>query len=63
MFGSIGTYELFIILLVILIFFGGKQLPEIVRSITKGWYKFQKTNQSVTDEIRKVFEDDENFSG
>lgn len=60
MFGSIGISELLIILLIVLLVFGGKQLPQIARTLGKGWRDFQKATDHAQDEIRKVIEDQEN---
>jgi sec-independent protein translocase protein TatA len=59
MFGSIGSLELFVILLVVLLLFGSKQLPQAARNIGKGLRDFQKATQSAKDEIRKLVEEDD----
>jgi len=51
MFGSIGTPELLIIMLVILLLFGSKRLPELARGIGKGIRQFRKAMEDVKDEI------------
>jgi sec-independent protein translocase protein TatA len=63
MFSSIGTSELLIIVLVILLLFGSKQLPELVRSLAKGWRDIQKTTQEVKDEIQSVIDDESELLG
>ena len=57
MLGSIGTSELLIILLIVLLVFGGKQLPQIARTLGKGWRDFQKATKDAQDEMRKMIED------
>lgn len=57
MFGSIGTLEILIIVLVILIVFGGKQLPQIVRSLGKGWRDIQRATREIRDELETVLDD------
>lgn len=59
MFGSIGSFELFIILLVALLLFGSKQLPQVARNLGKGLRDFQKATQSARDEIQKLVEEDD----
>lgn len=59
MFGSIGPSELLIIVLVVLLVFGSKQLPQVVRSIGKGWRDIQRATDEVKEEIRSVMDDDE----
>lgn len=51
MFGSIGTPELLMIMLVILLLFGSKRLPELARGIGKGVRQFRKAIDDVKDEI------------
>ena len=42
MLGSIGGPELFLILLIILVFFGAKKIPEIAKGIGEGVREFRK---------------------
>ena len=51
MFGSIGTPELLIIMLVILLLFGSKKLPELARGIGKGMRQFRKAMDDVKEEM------------
>lgn len=57
MFGSIGVPEILLILLVILILFGARRLPEIGKGLGKGIREFKKASREITDEINR--EDDE----
>ncbi|RJP21025.1 MAG: twin-arginine translocase TatA/TatE family subunit [Deltaproteobacteria bacterium] len=52
MFG-IGFQEMIIILVVVLIFFGPKRLPDLAKSLGKGIAEFKKAS----DEVRKGIED------
>ncbi|MEI8365510.1 MAG: twin-arginine translocase TatA/TatE family subunit [Parachlamydiaceae bacterium] len=45
-----GTGELIVILLVVLVLFGGKKLPELARSIGLGIREFKKACHGVDDE-------------
>ena len=63
MFSSIGTYELLIIVLVILLLFGSKQLPPVVRSFAKGWRDLQKATQDVKDEIKDIIDEEDELLG
>jgi len=53
MFGNIGMPEILIILVVVLLLFGAKRLPEIGSSMGKGIREFKKSindmNRSVTE--------------
>ena len=51
MFGSIGTPELLIIMLVVLLLFGSKKLPELAKGLGKGIRQFKKAMEDVKDEI------------
>ncbi len=51
MFGAIGPSELIIIMLIILLLFGSKRLPELARSLGKGIQQFKKAMDDVKDEI------------
>ena len=52
MFG-IGFQEMLIILVVVLIFFGPKRLPDLAKSLGKGIAEFKKAS----DEVRKGIEE------
>ena len=53
MFGYIGGSELFLILLVILVFFGAKKLPELAKGLGQGIREFRKAAKDVQDEVEK----------
>ena len=59
MFGQIGTWEIFLLVLVVLLLFGSKQLPELARNFGKKYSEFQKTSQDVQNEFRKILDDEE----
>lgn len=63
MFGSIGTWEILIIVLIVLLLFGSKQLPQVVRTLGKGWRDIQKTTREVEDEIRNIIDDEDELLG
>ena len=51
MLGGIGTWEILLIFLVILLMFGAKRIPEIARVIGKGVTEFKKGIRDIQDEI------------
>jgi sec-independent protein translocase protein TatA len=51
MFGSIGPSELIIIMLIVLLLFGSKRLPELARGIGKATRQFKKAMDDVKEEI------------
>ena len=57
---NIGSVELLIILMVILLVFGSKQLPLFAKKFGKGFQEFQKATRDVKDEFQKIIEDDDN---
>lgn len=55
MFG-IGTTELFIILLIVIVFIGPKKLPELARGLAKGMREFRRATSNVRSKMSE-FED------
>ena len=53
MFGTIGGPELFLILLIIIIFFGPKKLPEIMKGLGQGIREFRKAARDIQEEVDK----------
>ena len=54
---SLGAMEITIILVVVLLLFGGKKLPELARGLGKGIKEFKKAKNDVSEEINKVTKD------
>ena len=52
--GSIGMPELIIILLIVLLLFGAKKIPELMSGLGKGVKSFKKGMKEVEDEIEKI---------
>ncbi|MBI4394869.1 MAG: twin-arginine translocase TatA/TatE family subunit [Candidatus Omnitrophica bacterium] len=48
-----GPLELLVILLVVLLLFGGKKLPEVGRALGEGIKEFKKALQGDSDESKK----------
>jgi sec-independent protein translocase protein TatA len=46
-------WEIFVILLVILLLFGGKKIPELMRGIGKGIREFNSARSSIENEIKE----------
>ena len=53
MFGNLGTPEILIIALIILILFGAKRIPEFMHGLGKGVREFKKAARDIQDEIEK----------
>lgn len=56
MFENIGGGELILILIVVLLLFGSKKIPEVARGIGKGISEFKKSLKDVQDNL-KIEED------
>jgi len=54
---ALGTGEIILIALVVLLIFGGKKIPELMRGLGKGVSQFKKGIKDVDDEIKSGFED------
>lgn len=50
---TFGAPEIILITLVILLIFGGKKIPELMRGLGKGVTSFKKGLKDVEDEIKK----------
>jgi sec-independent protein translocase protein TatA len=57
---SIGPWQIIIIVLVIILLFGGKKIPELARGLAQGIKEFKKASNEVTEEINKVDKDTDN---
>lgn len=58
MFG-LGSQEIILILLVILVLFGAKKIPEIMQGLGKGIREFKKASRDIEEDIHKSVEDKE----
>ncbi len=56
--GPIGGQELIIIALIVLLLFGGKKIPELMKGLGKGVRNFKDGLKDVEDEITKDVNDD-----
>ena len=52
LFGSLGFWEILLIVLVIVLLFGGKKIPELMHGVGKGVKSFKKGMQEVEDELK-----------
>ena len=50
---NLGTGEIIVIVLVILLLFGGKKIPELMKGVGKGVKSFKQGLNEVEDEIKK----------
>lgn len=57
LFGTFGTGEIIIIVFVVLLLFGGKKIPELMRGLGKGVRSFKEGMSDVENEIRQPLDD------
>jgi sec-independent protein translocase protein TatA len=64
MFGNIGTGEIILLLVIILVFFGARKIPELAQGLGKGLREFRKATKDIQDDIsledRKIDEKKQN---
>ena len=58
-FGAPGLQELVIILFVVILLFGGKKIPELMRGLGKGIREFNTARASIEGEIREGMREEE----
>ena len=51
--GKIGPLEIVLILLVVVLLFGGRKIPELMKGIGQGMKEFKKASQFDPDEEKK----------
>jgi sec-independent protein translocase protein TatA len=56
MFG-LGTSEIVLIALVILVLFGSRKIPEMMQGLGKGIREFKKASRDIEDDLTKPTED------
>lgn len=52
MFGNLGAGEIILIMVVLLILFGAKKIPELAQGIGKGMKEFKKALNDVEEDIK-----------
>lgn len=53
---NIGTTELVVIFLVVLLFFGARRLPELARGLGKSMKEFKKATSEAEEDFREAME-------
>mgnify|MGYP000119914217 CR=1 FL=1 len=54
---GLGPREIGLIILVVIILFGGKKLPELARGLGLGLREFTKATREIKDEVKSATED------
>jgi len=52
--GNLGATELILILLVVVIFFGAKKIPELAQGLGKGIREFKKATRGIEEEVTEI---------
>lgn len=56
--GNLGTGEIIIIAIIVLLLFGGKKIPELMKGIGKGIKNFKDGANGLEDDIKSTIEKD-----
>ncbi len=59
MFGSLGMQEILLILVVVLLLFGAKRIPEVMRSLGSGIQQFKRGMREIESGMREDKRDKE----
>ncbi len=59
LFMNLGTGEIIIIVFVVLLLFGGKKIPELMKGLGKGVRSFKQGMNDITDEINRPLDNDD----
>ena len=59
LFGTLGFWEILLIVLAVLLLFGGKKTPELMRGLGKGVKSFKEGMNEVEGEIKEAAKEDD----
>ena len=54
--GNLGVTEILLILVVVVLLFGGRKIPELMKGIGQGMKEFKKASQLDDDSDKKSYE-------
>ena len=57
MFGSLGFWEIALIVLAIILLYGGKKIPELMRGLGKGVKSFKEGMKDVEEDVKEIKKD------
>ncbi len=58
MIGGLGMTEILVILLIVLLLFGAKRIPEVAQGLGKGLREFKKAAHDIQKDIKDVGDDE-----
>ena len=61
--GNLGAGEIMVIALIVLLLFGGKKIPELMRGIGKGVRSFKEGVNNIEKDIENCAEEPKNSQG
>ncbi|HKK89107.1 MAG TPA: twin-arginine translocase TatA/TatE family subunit [Saprospiraceae bacterium] len=56
---SFGGYEVIIVLFVVLLLFGGRKIPELMRGLGKGIREFNSARETIESEIKEGIKEED----
>lgn len=56
---ALSPTAIIVVLVLILLIFGGKKLPELARGLGKARREFKKASEEIEDEVKSAIEDEE----
>ena len=57
LFGNFGFWEIALIVLAIILLFGGKKIPELMRGLGKGVKNFKEGMKDVENDVKEIKKD------
>ena len=57
LFGNFGVQEILLIVLVVLLFFGGKKIPELMKGLGKGVRSFKEGMNGIENDLKEDIPD------
>jgi sec-independent protein translocase protein TatA len=58
MFGGLGLQEILVILLIVLLLFGAKRIPDVAQGLGKGLREFKKAARDIQKDIQETGDDE-----
>ena len=52
--GFLGGYEWIVVVLVVVLLFGGKKIPELAKGLGKGIKEFKNASKELKDEVKET---------
>ncbi len=58
LFGGIGPPEIILIVILVLVLFGGRKIPELMRGMGQGIREFNRAKNSIEEEVKDRLRDE-----